>query len=252
MPDTHLIPTGHLNCADDEAHVWRVDLDCTQAEFGALETVLSVDERVRASGFKTAEMRRRWSAARGTMRIVLAAYLETVPESLVFTISANGKPKLATSALSFNISHTAHLAFVAIAVGEVVGIDAEIVRSDFDWEGIGRRFLARDEVNEIMSLAPEIRTRSFFACWTRKEAYLKAMGFGLDAALDKFHVNVRPDEAPRLLWEEGSPDVSRQWSFHDLSEPGVAVALAVKPSKSVVRRFAFSVPSDRLTRVARQ
>ncbi|MHB8270281.1 4'-phosphopantetheinyl transferase family protein [Bradyrhizobium sp.] len=143
--------------------------------------------------------------------------------------------------LSFNLTHTGHLALVAVAEG-CVGVDAEIIRLDVDWEGISRQFFAHAEFRQIASLSPQLRVPAFFSCWTRKEAYLKAIGLGLHAPLDKFQVTVRSDEAPRLVCVEGSSEESRQWSFHDLSEPGVAAALAVKSPKIKTRRFSFSMP----------
>lgn len=244
MSENRIASTSYISCAADEIHVWRVVLDCTATEFSALEGVLSGDERVRASGFKTMELRRRWTTARGALRMILAAYLATEPKSLVFATDANGKPKVAEidPVLSFNLSHTAHLAFVAVTTDGLVGIDSEILRAEIDWEGISRRFFAREEASDIRSLPPELRIQAFFTCWTRKEAYLKALGFGLYAALDKFAVTVRSDEVPCLTWVEGSDDEPGKWGFWDLNEPGFAVTLASKPLKSILRRYAFSLP----------
>jgi 4'-phosphopantetheinyl transferase len=243
-PGSDKAPTERLICASGDVDVWRVALDCSPTDLIAFEAALSSTERVRASKFATEELRRRWIAARGALRMILAAYLGVSPGSLVLTSDANGKPKLAKvdSAVFFNLTHSAHLAFVAISARKSVGIDAEILRTDIVWEEISSRFFARVEADEIRSLAPEWRNAAFFACWTRKEAYLKAIGIGLHAALDKFQMSVQPDD-PRLLWVEGNSDEPRRWSIHDLTEPDVAVALAVKSSKpAVVRRFVFSVP----------
>jgi 4'-phosphopantetheinyl transferase len=227
-----------------EVHIWRVALDLAPVEFGALEAILAHEERLRASNFGTERLRRRWATARGALRAILAAYAGISPRSVALATDGNGKPQLAgDQVVAFNLSHTEHLALVAVAAEGSLGIDAEIIRPDIDWEAIGRQFFADAEFNQIASLAPERRVPAFFACWTRKEAYLKAIGLGLNAPLDKFEVTVRPDETPRLVCLEGSPDESRQWSFHDLSEPGMAAALAVKSSKKIViQRFSFSMP----------
>jgi 4'-phosphopantetheinyl transferase len=237
--------TRHLSCATGDVHVWRVTLNCVPSDFLALEATLSEEERARAAMLKTEELRRRWTTARGALRKILAAYVGTMPESLIITSDVNRKPKLAEieSAPSFSLSHAAHLAFVAVARGGCVGIDAEILRPEIEWEDISRRFFSRAEAEEIRSLTPETRATAFFACWTRKEAYVKALGIGLFAALDKFQVTVRPEEPATLLWVEGMPHEPRHWKLYDLSEPGVAVALAVRWAEAkVVRRFVFSLP----------
>ena len=91
-----------------------------------------------------------------------------------------------------------------------------------------------------MALAPAARLAAFFACWTRKEAVVKAVGTGLSAPFDGFQVTVRPDETARLIsadWDE--PD---RWSLVDLSEAGVAAALAVEGQAPVLRYFDFVPP----------
>jgi 4'-phosphopantetheinyl transferase len=242
--------TRHLSCAAGDVHVWQVTLDREPSDLAALEAVLSEEERKRAFALKTEELRRRWTVARAALRAILAAYIGASPKSLVFSSGANGKPKLANvdPAPSFSLSHTAHLAFLAVANRECVGIDAEILRPEIELGEISRRFFLRAEADEIGSLPPEMRTAAFYACWTRKEAYVKARGIGLLAALNKFQVTVRPDEPAQLQWVEECSDEPWQWNFHDLSEPGVAVALAVKsPKTTFVRRFVFSDPVLEMT-----
>jgi 4'-phosphopantetheinyl transferase len=79
--------------------------------------------------------------------MTLAAYLGASPGSLVLTSDANGKPTLAKagSSLFFNLTHTAHLAFVAISARKCVGIDAEIMRADIEWEEIWSRFFRKSK-----------------------------------------------------------------------------------------------------------
>lgn len=241
MSDAELVRARRFVCNTDEVHVWRVSLALDCEELSTLATLLSPDERDHSSGFKDETLRRRWIAARGALRVILAAYTRIAPGALCFTTEPAGKPKLAAAGPSFNLTHTGHLAFVAITAGGLVGIDAEIVHPEFPWENVGRDFFAREEVNAIFRLAPELRTRAFYACWTRKEAYLKALGFGLQAALDKFEVAVGPG-GPLLLRVDGDPAQAAQWGLIDLSEAGVAVAVATNPARTIVRRFAFSLP----------
>jgi 4'-phosphopantetheinyl transferase len=241
MSDAESVRAGRLVCKADEVHVWRVGLAFDRKELSVLATLLSSDECVHCLGFKDQTLRCRWIAARGALRIILAAYTEIEPGALRFTTEATGKPKLVAAGPSFNLTHTDDLAFIAVAAGGLVGIDAEIIHTEFAWEDVGRTFFAREEVSAILQLAPELRTRAFYACWTRKEAYLKALGFGLHAALDKFQVAVGPDE-PLLLRVDGDAERAELWGLMDISEADVAVALASNPAKTTVRRFAFSMP----------
>jgi len=228
-----------------DVHVWRIILDVAPTDLIALEKVLSMEEQLRASRFANKQLADRWIAARGALRTILSGYAGTAPESLILKSDARGKPNLAivNPPLSFSLSHTENVAFVAVSAGICVGIDAEVLRADIEWDKIGSQFCTPAEADEIKSLTPERRNLAYFVCWTRKEAYVKAVGIGLRAALDKLRVSVRPEEPPKLLWVEGRPDEPPCWSVYDLGEPALAVALAVKSSKATtVKRFMFSVP----------
>ncbi len=87
---------------------------------------------------------------------------------------------------------------LAIASGGKVGIDAEMLRSEIKVKDMSRKFFAPAEVDEILALADDEQLAAFFACWTRKEAFIKALGIGLSVPLDRFHVTVRADQPPRL------------------------------------------------------
>ena len=68
----------------------------------------------------------------------------------------------------------------------------------------------------------------FYNCWTRKEAFVKALGRGLSIALTDFDVTLRPGEPARLLRHEGDPDAARRWRLIPLRvQSGFAGALAV-------------------------
>jgi len=55
----------------------------------------------------------------------------------------------------------------------------------------------------------------FYACWTRKEAFLKATGDGLSFPLSDFSVTTHPD--PELEDIKGNREAGKQWFLADLS-----------------------------------
>jgi 4'-phosphopantetheinyl transferase len=136
--------------------------------------------------------------------------------------------------IPFNLSHTGGLALVAVAGNGRVGVDAETVRSEIEVADLSRRFFAPAEAAEILALSADVRLAAFFTCWTRKEAFLSV-------PLDRFQVSVRSEQPARLLWLDGGE--SDQWSFLDVSEPGVAAALVVEGPAPVLRRMNFVPPS---------
>jgi 4'-phosphopantetheinyl transferase len=99
----------------------------------------------------------------------------------------------------------------ALAVGRRVGVDVEMVRTDFSGEKIAERFFSPPEVTELRNLPPAVQDEGFFLCWTRKEAYIKARGEGLQIPLKSFHVSLTPGEPARL-----QADDSSRWKLHSL------------------------------------
>ena len=218
-------------------HVWRVALDQPDDKLDRFQRTLEPDELSRASRFHFEKHRRHFIVARGFLRSVVARYLETQPEALRFSYGAYGKPALASEhVLRFNLSHSHEVALLAVALDSELGVDVEHIRADFASEEIARRFFSRAEVEVFNALPKEEQVAAFFRCWTRKEAYIKAIGKGLSQALDAFDVTLAPDAAPALLRAEDD-DASR-WRLSDVDVgEGYAGALAVERPVAEVRFF---------------
>ena len=218
-------------------HVWRVALDQPDDKLDRFRRTLEPDEINRASRFHFEKHRQHFIVARGFLRSVVARYLEMQPEELRFSYGAYGKPALASGRLlRFNLSHSHEVALLAVALDLELGVDVEHIRADFASEEIARRFFSRAEVEVFNALPQEEQVAAFFRCWTRKEAYIKAIGKGLSQALDAFDVTLAPDVQPALLRAE-EDDVSR-WLLRnvDVGE-GYAGALAVERPVAEVRFF---------------
>jgi 4'-phosphopantetheinyl transferase len=210
-------------------HVWRARLEDLRHRMGDLWGVLSPDERARVERFRLAGDRERAIAARGLLRMLLARRLGADPSELEFVHGPRGKPALRhPGAVRFNVAHSGDLVVWAIARDHDVGVDVERIRPDLDWPPLAARFFGPRERTGLAALAPARRDEGFFACWTRKEAYLKATGFGLGLALDSFSVSVDPDAPAALLWVDGDPGASARWSLVDVAVgPGYRASLAL-------------------------
>ena len=121
------------------------------------------------------------------------------PAGVAFVHNAYGKPAIAQSDLRFNLSHSHGMALYAFCRHAEVGCDIERRDPKFAAEQIPERFFSPDEVRALRSLPLNEQTEAFFNCWTRKEAYIKAVGHGLSIALDSFDVSLVPGELPALL-----------------------------------------------------
>jgi len=204
----------------NEVHVWHQELlESEPAQKFA--PLLSPDERQRAARFRFPVDRQRFMVARATLRQLLAEYLEIAPSDISFRYSANGKPELAgelDSAIRFNVAHSQSTAAFAFTLGPRVGIDVELVRDDVDADAIARRFFSESEQDSLARLSGAQKYLGFFNCWTRKEAYLKAVGSGLfSLPLRDFDVTLAPGEPAKLLATRPNAALASHWSMSALT-----------------------------------
>lgn len=190
----------------DEIHLWRARQDRPPRPHDELARHLSPEEQARAARFAFARLTEQFIVAHAFVRDVLGAYLGVAPVEVPIEIDAQGKPHLRGSDLRFNLSHSANLAVLAVGTREL-GVDVEQIRGDVLRERIAERFFSALEVQALNALPAEHQAAGFFSCWTRKEAYLKALGTGLRIALDRFDVSLGPDEPARLIADRGNDDL---------------------------------------------
>jgi 4'-phosphopantetheinyl transferase len=220
---------------DDTLHVWRARLDLEGTARDRLFASLSADEQQRASRLHFDRHREHFITARGILRMILSRYLLREPGSINFRYSAHGKPSLAESvkdrALQFNLSHSHGLALFVLSPGGSVGIDVERLRPLRSGLRIAERFFAPTEVLALRALPEEMRDRAFFHCWTRKEAFLKAIGEGISFGLHRVEVPVGPNEKNTVIVRLVAQGQTTAWSVRDLDAgPGFVAAVAEEGS----------------------
>lgn len=233
-------PPASLSLSSGEVHVWRARLEQSSEIQERLWRTLDDDERARASRFHFEKHRRRFVVARGFLRTLLGGYLRVEPEAACFAYGPYGKPLLAGeqgfSGLSFNASHSHESAVFAFAHEREIGVDVEYVKNDFAGEEIARRFFSANEVRQLMALPAEERAAAFFRCWTRKEAYIKALGSGLSHPLDQFDVSLH--EPAALVSDRKDAEATFRWSMFNLEfVEAYAGALVVAGRELTLRTF---------------
>ncbi len=233
-------PPGQLSLGREEVHVWRARLEHPASHIQALEQTLAADEQARARAFRFQKDRLHYIVARGILRSILGRYLGRDPHTLQFRYSEYGKPALAgdpeSNTLFFNVAHSHEIALYGVTRGSKIGIDIEYIDMRVPSEQIAERFFSPSEVNMIRAVPKEMRHVAFFACWTRKEAYVKARGLGLSLDLKLFDVSVTPGETAEILrTREESEDISN-WSLYDLfPDHDYRAALAVEGHPADIR-----------------
>jgi 4'-phosphopantetheinyl transferase len=185
-----------------EICVWRADLECGADLIAEYRTSLSIDEQRRADRFRFSKDRNRYIVARGVLRRLLSAYTGRQPSDFKFEYGPQGKPLLMKEpalGIHFNLSHSQAVAVYALSRARDLGIDVEEIRPGVATTQIAKRYFSPNEMNEMLGLSSDLREEAFFLCWTRKEAYIKALGEGLKVRLDSFDVSLTPGEQARFL-----------------------------------------------------
>ena len=226
-------PPADLVLNDDEVHVWCASLNQPVSCVERLARSLSQEERKRAERFYFAKDRLGFVVRRGLLRTILSYYLDIQPDRVKFRYGSHGKPELAEmflrSTLRFNLSHSERLALYAVTRLRSVGVDVEYVRPIADAAEIVQRYFSPQEKAAFLGLPASLRLLGFFNCWTRKEAYLKALGDGLARPLDAFAVSLAPGETARLRSIEGNPRDASRWFLQEMvPASGYVAALAVE------------------------
>lgn len=176
---------------------------------------------------------------------MLGRYLRSSPGQLRFAYSERGKPELAQAGgdLCFNVSHSHELALFAITRGRAIGVDVECMSAASAGPEIAERFFSTDEVAALRGVPPALQHDAFFAGWVRKEAYIKAIGAGLFAALDRFTVSLTPGKAAALLAVHDDPQAVSRWTLHELQPgAGYAAAIVVEGQRWRLRCFDWQPP----------
>jgi 4'-phosphopantetheinyl transferase len=219
-------------------HVWvgnANELRCSEEQIQAL---LSPQERQRSAAFHFEADARRYRVAHALLRDVLSRYLRIEPAAIEFTPNAYGKPLLADRAeLAFNLSHSGDISVCAIAIGNSIGADVEKIRTLEDLSELAAVSFSPGERVQLERYSGGELLKAFFACWTRKEAYVKARGEGLSIALKSFDVAVDPHAIAGKFREVSGLSGPNTWWWASLSvAPGYASAIVVEnsPPRAVV------------------
>jgi 4'-phosphopantetheinyl transferase len=165
--------------------------------------------------------------------MILSRYLDAEPAQLQFAFGSRGKPYLAgifkDGGIRFNMSDSQDLALIALTRGREIGVDLEQIRPVSDIEQIVERYFSPIEISVFLSLPPDERLEAFFNGWTRKEAFVKALGEGLARPLDEFDVTLGPDEPARLIQIRDAPQEATRWFLQALvPAQDMVAALAVE------------------------
>jgi 4'-phosphopantetheinyl transferase len=158
--------------------VWLIPAVLPDPLLHGFAELIDDGERQRFDAIRQAAERRRFLAAHGAARTIVAGIVGLPPGRLRWEPGANGKPRLTgeSAGLHTNLSHSGDLCLLAVA-GRDVGVDVQEVPPGLDPVAMAARRYPSDEARFVAAGAgPADRLERFVWLWTRKESCVKAAG----------------------------------------------------------------------------
>ena len=227
-------------------HIWQVNLDGREWDF--LSYALSQNELEKVRRFRGEKLQRRFARCRGALRWLLSCYTELAPRDQVLYYDRFGKPSLADSPIFFNVSHSGNRALIAVSQ-HIVGIDVEQMnRHGVDISGIVKLVCHPAELAEFERVANDLQAAFFYRLWTRKEAYVKALGSGLQHPLPQVRFGSTPAPGTSFVVDE-STNNKRNFFVYDLESANeYAASLCIEAENAELSYFsADSIQHDMKT-----
>lgn len=193
-------------------HVWLLDINqFTTDHYACAEQIMNSAERERAQKFMRGK--ESYIASRWLLRKVLARYTDLSPEAVELLRTDKGKPYLPHSDIHFSLSHSGHWVVLAVSKVEFVGVDIEERCATRDLPGIAENYYHPQEFARMQLLPDEARIDYFYQLWTLKEAFLKAIGAGISAGLEKIQFELMENKIRAQIAAAlgGGGD---EWQFH--------------------------------------
>lgn len=216
-------PGTPIPISGGEVHLWFASLgEDRTSRIDACWAVLSPDEEKRAHAFRFEVHRRRFVLARGSLRFLLAHYTDVPPGELRIEVDRFGKPALGERtdrSVHFNLAHSGDRALYGISFDSVLGVDFEEIAREQSLPEFAKGFSTPEELLRVEDLPLARKTRALLRLWTAKEAFLKAVGTGLQISPKRIGV-------PASVMDGETPPVSLTWTdTPEISEPYVVYPL---------------------------
>ncbi|MCY3768930.1 MAG: 4'-phosphopantetheinyl transferase superfamily protein [Gammaproteobacteria bacterium] len=163
---------------ENGVHLWFVDLQSSPR----LSRFAGTDDG-RSPDIRGQEKRALYLGGKRVLRTLLVQYSGLAHCELEFGYGTRGKPCLRNPGLAgvlkFNYTLSRGYALYAFAWNAELGVDLEIYPRKVNAGLLARRKLSPEERSSWEVLPAEQKNNAMLMCWTRKEAYGKALGVGI-------------------------------------------------------------------------
>jgi len=206
---------------------------------------LSKEESKRYQRLIIPEKKDQFLLSRGLLRHILSSYLDKSADSINISTNAAGKPFLQESNLTFNISHSGDFLLYGFCLASSIGVDIQKIFSISNPDTIIKNVFSLEERDYLESLPESGRMHTFFAIWTAKEAYLKALGDGFREPPTGISTIPDPTSQDYSLNHPSRDDQGPAWTIQSIEiNTEYKAALAVNRDISQLQEIRFKPVGD--------
>jgi 4'-phosphopantetheinyl transferase len=179
--------------------------------------ILSPEEQQFALTIRNGTIKKQHITVRVAVRQILANYLNQSSDKIHIAKTVHGKPYLPDYLdCQFNISHSGNFLLVVISQLGQVGIDIEQAKPQLrDFSGLVAKCFAVSEQTYWKGLPDSEKTAVFYQFWTRKEAFVKAVGQGLSMGVQ--HCVIACETPAYFVSVPAIYGEASDWQLFDLS-----------------------------------
>ena len=226
----------------NEIHVWLAELDQPQNVVDRFLGYLNWNEKKRISKFKTETLKKKQIVSKGLLKLLIAKYLNTEPQTVEFESNEYGKPFISPAInpinLKFNISHSNRLGLYAFTTDHALGVDVEKIQELENIYDLVDLCMSDFEKRWFLKLSPGIKTDVFYKFWTVKEAFIKAVGTGFSFPLANVELKIKSKNKCELYKISDSVNSARQWRLFTFSPKlNYVASLITKASKKEIKHY---------------
>lgn len=230
-----------LSLHPNQVHIWSVHIRDHTNKLSIYWELLNEKEKTKATQFKFGKDCNCFVIARGVLRKLLGSYLHLKPEEVEFQSGNYGKPYINhSSKIQFNISHSKNVVLMGFILKDTIGVDVEYTQRKIDVKQIAKQFFSVEEYESLLTLDNSCQLQGFYNCWTRKEAFIKALGSGLSFPLDQFVVSLDCTEEAVLKDTKWDNKEKEKWVLQPIKpRENYIGAYAVKGKVSNVKSWKY-------------
>jgi 4'-phosphopantetheinyl transferase len=182
-------------CAD-ELHLWWLPLNLEHTKLKSALHLLSDIQRDKYHRRATAQLKQNYLAGRYYLLNLLGAYTQQAPNEVMLSYSRLNKPSLSDSSLAveFNFTDSKGYGVFAFSRGRSVGVDIECRAREINFKAIADRRFTEQELAFVYQDG-SLNKQRCLAIWTRKEAFGKATGLGINFKMNQRNLYSADDHA---------------------------------------------------------